>query len=130
DTGDVILARHDGEITYVDAENIELKHKKGTEKYPLFKFMRSNQGTLIHQRPIVATGDKVKAGDVLADGSSTGGGEVALGKNCLVAFMSWEGYNFEDAIILSERLVKEDELTSIHIEEYEIDARNTKLGDE
>jgi DNA-directed RNA polymerase subunit beta len=92
--------------------------------------MRSNQGTLIHQRPIVSSGQKVKVGDVLADGSSTGGGEVALGKNCLVAFMSWEGYNFEDAIILSERLVKEDELTSIHIEEYEIDARNTKLGDE
>ena len=92
--------------------------------------MRSNQGTMIHQRPIVKTGEKVKKGDVLADGSSTGGGEVALGKNCLVAFMSWEGYNFEDAIILSERLVKEDELTSIHIEEYEIDARNTKLGDE
>ncbi|HNI41016.1 MAG TPA: DNA-directed RNA polymerase subunit beta, partial [Solirubrobacterales bacterium] len=130
DTGDVILAEQDGEITYVDSEAIELKHKDGTDKYPLFKFMRSNQGTLIHQRPIVATGDKVKKGDVLADGSSTGGGEVALGKNCMVAFMSWEGYNFEDAIILSERLVKDDELTSIHIEEYEIDARNTKLGDE
>ena len=92
--------------------------------------MRSNQGTLIHQRPIVNVGDKVKAGDVLADGSSTAQGEIALGKNCLVAFMSWEGYNFEDAIILSERLVKDDELTSIHIEEYEIDARTTKLGDE
>ena len=92
--------------------------------------MRSNQGTIIHQRPIVKSGQKVKKGDVLADGSATGGGEIALGKNCLVAFMSWEGYNFEDAIILSERLVKEDELTSIHIEEYEIDARTTKLGDE
>jgi DNA-directed RNA polymerase subunit beta len=92
--------------------------------------MRSNQGTIIHQRPIVNSGVQVEAGDVLADGSSTGGGEIALGKNCLVAFMSWEGYNFEDAIILSERLVKEDELTSIHIEEYEIDARTTKLGDE
>ena len=92
--------------------------------------MRSNQGTIIHQRPIVNTGQKVKEGDVLADGSSTDGGEIALGKNCLVAFMSWEGYNFEDAIILSERLVKDDELTSIHIEEYEIDARTTKLGDE
>jgi DNA-directed RNA polymerase subunit beta len=130
DTGDVVLAAHDGEISYVDAEVIEVKHKSGTDKYPLFKFMRSNQGTLIHQRPIVNPGQKVKAGEVLADGSSTGGGEIALGKNCLVAFMSWEGYNFEDAIILSERLVKEDELTSIHIEEYEIDARNTKLGDE
>ena len=92
--------------------------------------MRSNQGTIIHQRPIVIVGDKVKAGDVLADGSSTAGGEIALGKNCLVAFMSWEGYNFEDAIILSQRLVKDDELTSIHIEEYEVDARTTKLGDE
>ena len=92
--------------------------------------MRSNQGTIIHQRPIVTVGDKVKEGDVLADGSSTAGGEIALGKNCLVAFMSWEGYNFEDAIIISERLVKDDELTSIHIEEYEIDARTTKLGDE
>ena len=130
DTGDVVLAENDGEITYVDAEAIEVKHKSGTDRFPLFKFMRSNQGTLIHQRPVVKTGQKVKKGDVLADGSSTAGGEVALGRNCLVAFMSWEGYNFEDAIIISERLVKEDELTSIHIEEYEIDARDTKLGDE
>ena len=94
------------------------------------KFMRSNQGTIIHQAPIVSVGDKVAEGDVLADGSSTAGGEIALGKNCLVAFMSWEGYNFEDAVIISERLAKDDELTSIHIEEYEIDARTTKLGDE
>ena len=92
--------------------------------------MRSNQGTIMHQRPIVDVGDEVKTGDVLADGASTAEGEIALGKNCLVAFMSWEGYNFEDAIIVSERLVKDDELTSIHIEEYEIDARTTKLGDE
>ena len=92
--------------------------------------MRSNQGTLIHQKPLVDAGEKVKKGQVLADGSSTDNGELALGKNCLVAFMSWEGYNFEDAIIISERLVKDDELTSIHIEEYEIDARTTKLGDE
>ena len=92
--------------------------------------MRSNQGTLIHQRPIVKLGDKVKAGDVLADGSSTRDGELALGKNLLVAFMPWEGYNFEDAIVISERLVKEDMLSSIHIHEYEIDARATKLGDE
>ena len=100
------------------------------DEYDLHKFMRSNQGTLIHQKPRVNVGDKVKKGDLLADGSSTDQGELALGKNCLVAFMSWEGYNFEDAIILSERLVKDDELTSIHIEEYEIDARTTKLGDE
>ena len=92
--------------------------------------MRSNQGTLIHQKPQVTVGQKVKAGELLADGSSTDAGELALGKNCLVAFMSWEGYNFEDAIIISERLVKDDELSSIHIEEYEIDARTTKLGDE
>jgi DNA-directed RNA polymerase subunit beta len=92
--------------------------------------MRSNQGTLIHHKPRVSTGQKIKSGDVLADGSSTDRGEMALGKNLMVAFMSWEGYNFEDAIILSKRLVQDDELTSIHIEEYEIDARTTKLGEE
>ena len=103
----------------------------GSDEYELQKFMRSNQGTLIHQKPrVVRPGQKVKAGDVLADGSATDKGEMALGKNLMVAFMSWEGYNFEDAIILSQRLVKDDELTSIHIEEYEIDARTTKLGDE
>ena len=100
------------------------------EEHELQKFMRSNQGTLIHQKPLVKAGQAVKPGDVLADGSATDLGEMALGKNLMVAFMSWEGYNFEDAIILSERLVKDDELTSIHIEEYEIDARTTKLGDE
>ncbi|MGH2924325.1 MAG: DNA-directed RNA polymerase subunit beta, partial [Solirubrobacterales bacterium] len=126
DTGDVILAHNEGEVHAVDAEKITV----GRTDYPLHKFMRSNQGTIIHQRPIVSVGDKVKEGDVLADASSTAGGEIALGKNCLVAFMSWEGYNFEDAIIISQRLVTEDELTSIHIEEYEIDARTTKLGDE
>jgi DNA-directed RNA polymerase subunit beta len=130
DTGDVVIAENDGEVTAVDADQIVVTHGSKRDEYDLHKFMRSNQGTIIHQRPIVSTGDKVKAGDVLADGSSTAGGEIALGKNCLVAFMSWEGYNFEDAIIISERLVKEDELTSIHIEEYEIDARTTKLGDE
>ena len=130
DTGDVILAENAGEVTYVDAERIVVTHGSKKDEYPLDKFMRSNQGTIIHQTPTVSVGDKVEAGDVLADGSSTAGGEIALGKNCLVAFMSWEGYNFEDAIILSERLFKDDELTSIHIEEYEIDARTTKLGDE
>jgi DNA-directed RNA polymerase subunit beta len=130
DTGDVILAESDGEVTYVDAEKIVVTHGSKRDEYSLDKFMRSNQGTLIHQTPIVGVGDKVKEGDVLCDGSSTAGGEIALGKNCLVAFMSWEGYNFEDAIIISSRLFKEDELTSIHIEEYEIDARTTKLGDE
>src|SRR2546426_10437614 len=130
DTGDVLLAESDGEVTYVDAERITVTHGSKKDEYELLKFMRSNQGTMIRQRPIVSVGDRVKEGDVLADGSSTAGGEIALGKNCLVAFMSWEGYNFEDAIIISERLVKDDELTSIHIEEYEIDARTTKLGDE
>ena len=130
DSGDVVLAIGDGEVTELDAERIVVSKGSKKDIYPLNKFQRSNQGTIIHQRPIVAIGDKVKEGDVLADGSSTSSGEIALGKNCLVAFMSWEGYNFEDAIILSERLVKDDELTSIHIEEYEIDARTTKLGDE
>ena len=126
DTGDVALAAEAGEVSYVDAERIVV----GKQEYELRKYMRSNQGTIIHQKPRVTAGQKVTAGQVLADGSSTDKGELALGKNCLVAFMSWEGYNFEDAIIISERLVKEDELTSIHIEEYEIDARTTKLGDE
>ena len=126
DSGDVVLAENSGEVSFVDAEKVVVDKAE----YPLHKYMRSNQGTIIHQRPLVSVGDKVKAGDPLADGSSTRNGELALGKNCLVAFMSWEGYNFEDAIILSERLVKDDELTSIHIEEYEIDARTTKLGDE
>jgi DNA-directed RNA polymerase subunit beta len=130
DSGDVILALSDGEVAYVDAERIVVTHGSKKDEYTLDKFTRSNQGTIIHQTPTVSVGEKVKAGDVLADGSSTAGGEIALGKNCLVAFMSWEGYNFEDAIILSSRLFKDDELTSIHIEEYEIDARTTKLGDE
>ena len=130
DTGDVVLADEAGTVSYVDAERIEIETKDGREEYPLQKFMRSNQGTLIHQKPLVTVGERARAGDVLADGASTSQGEMALGKNLLVAFMSWEGYNFEDAIILSKRLVKDDELTSIHIEEYEIDARSTKLGDE
>jgi DNA-directed RNA polymerase subunit beta len=131
DTGDVVLARNAGTIAHVDAESIVIETTKGEkDSYEVQKFMRSNQGTLIHQKPRVSTGQKVAAGEVLADGASTSEGEMALGKNLLVAFMSWEGYNFEDAIILSRRLVKDDELTSIHIEEYEIDARTTKLGDE
>src|SRR4029453_1452728 len=100
DTGDVVLADDGGEVTYVDAERITV----GKHEYPLEKFMRSNQGTIIHQKPRVALGERVKKGDLLADGSSTSGGELALGKNVLVAFMSWEGYNFEDAIIISEGL--------------------------
>ena len=130
DTGDVLLAREAGTITFVDAEQITIEGDSGVQEYRLDKFRRSNQGTLIHQKPLVRTGEAVEAGAVLADGSATDNGEMALGKNLMVAFMSWEGYNFEDAIILSRRLVQDDELTSIHIEEYEIDARTTKLGDE
>jgi DNA-directed RNA polymerase subunit beta len=131
DTGDVLLARSPGTVAFVDATEIVVESGDGArEEYQLQKFMRSNQGTLIHQKPLVASGQKVKVGDVLADGSSSDRGEMALGKNLMVAFMSWEGYNFEDAIILSKRLVRDDELTSIHIEEYEIDARTTKLGEE
>jgi DNA-directed RNA polymerase subunit beta len=131
DTGDVVIAEHDGTIDYVDATRIVVATEDGAkDDYELQKFMRSNQGTLIHQKPRVKPGAAVKSGQVLADGSASDRGEMALGKNLMVAFMSWEGYNFEDAIILSERIVKDDELTSIHIEEYEIDARTTKLGDE
>jgi DNA-directed RNA polymerase subunit beta len=131
DTGDVLLARAPGTVAFIDATEIVVESPDGgREEYQLQKFMRSNQGTLIHQKPLVASGQKVKTGDVLADGSSSDRGEMALGKNLMVAFMSWEGYNFEDAIILSKRLVRDDELTSIHIEEYEIDARTTKLGEE
>jgi DNA-directed RNA polymerase subunit beta len=130
DTGDLILAKNAGTVAYVDAEQIVVEHAEGRDEYPLQKFMRSNQGTLIHQKPLIVTGQTVAEGELLADGSASDNGDMALGKNLMVAFMSWEGYNFEDAIILSKRLVKDDELTSIHIEEYEIDARTTKLGDE
>ncbi len=130
DTGDVVVAEQAGTVADVEAERIVVETKDGRDEYELTKFMRSNQGTLIHQRPTVTLGDKIREGDVLADGSSTSQGELALGKNLLVAFMPFEGYNFEDAIVISERLVKEDGLSSIHIHEYEIDARSTKLGDE
>jgi DNA-directed RNA polymerase subunit beta len=130
DTGDVVVANRAGSVVDVDAEKVVVEAKDGKDEYELVKFMRSNQGTLIHQKPIVGLGDRVRQGDVLADGSSTAQGELALGKNLLVAFMPFEGYNFEDAIVLSERLVKDDVLSSIHIHEYEIDARSTKLGDE
>src|SRR5256884_1061933 len=130
DTGDVVLSQQAGTVVDVDAGHITVETKDGKDEYPLTKFMRSNQGTLIHHKPIVSLDDKVKADQVLADGSSTDQGELALGANLLVAFMPFEGYNFEDAIVISERLVKEDVLSSIHIHEYEIDARSTKLGDE
>jgi DNA-directed RNA polymerase subunit beta len=130
DTGDVVIALRAGVISEVDANHIVVKASDGEDRYELVKFMRSNQGTLIHQKPIVLEGDKVTAGQVLADGSASDEGELALGKNMLVAFMAWEGYNFEDSIILSERIVKDDVLSSVHIDEYEVDARSTKLGDE
>jgi DNA-directed RNA polymerase subunit beta len=130
DTGDVVIAGNAGTVVDVDAEKIVVETKDGKDSYDMTKFMRSNQGTLMHQRPIVGLGERVKAEQVLADGSSTSLGELALGKNLLVAFMPFEGYNFEDAIVISERLVKDDVLSSIHIHEYEIDARSTKLGDE
>jgi DNA-directed RNA polymerase subunit beta len=130
DSGDVVLASEAGTVVDVDADKIAVDTKDGRHDYTLTKFMRSNQGTLIHHKPVVRLGDKVTAGQVLADGSSTDEGELALGANLLVAFMSYEGFNFEDSIVISERLVKDDILSSIHIHEYEIDARSTKLGDE
>jgi DNA-directed RNA polymerase subunit beta len=130
DSGDVIVARSAGTVVDLDAERIVIEGRGTRDEYDLTKFMRSNQGTLIHHKPIVRQGDQVLAGAVLADGSSTDHGELALGANLLIAFMPFEGYNFEDAIVLSERLVKDEVLTSIHIHEYEIDARSTKLGDE
>jgi len=132
DSGDVIISPVDGEVVTVTGDEIVVKEKDANKKHTLrlLKFERSNQGTSINQKPIVAEGDTVKAGDVLADGPSTEDGELALGRNLLVAFMPWNGHNYEDAIILSERLVKDDVLTSIHIEEHEIEARDTKLGAE
>ncbi len=131
DTGDVLLAKRAGKVRGVSADRILIETEDGeVESCELLKFERSNQGTFIHQKPVVNVGDTVKPGTVLADGASTKDGELALGRNLLVAFMSWEGYNFEDSIIISERLVKDDVLTSVHIEEYEVEARSTKLGDE
>jgi DNA-directed RNA polymerase subunit beta len=131
DAADMILAEEDGTITEVDGNAITVQYKnKGRVVYRLLKFERSNQDTCINQKPIVAQGQTIKKGDILAHGPSTDNGELALGKNLVVGLMPWEGYNFEDAIILSERLVKDDVLTSIHIKEHEIDARDTKLGPE
>ena len=129
-----VLAEGDGVVTKVDATSVSVKYDSGeTKDYKLIKFLRSNHGTCINQRPIVAVGERVHGGEdptVLADGPATQDGEIALGRNILVGFMTWEGYNYEDAVLLNERLVKEDVYTSIHIEEYEIDARDTKLGPE
>lgn len=131
DSGVVVLAEQDGVVKKVSATEIIIRGKDNKDyTYKLLKFTRSNQGTCINQKPIVDVGDEVKKGEVIADGPSTDMGELALGKNVLVGFMTWEGYNFEDAILISERLVKDDVYTSIHIEEYEIEARDTKLGPE
>lgn len=132
DSGTVILAKNAGIIERVSADEIIVKRDdgQGRDKYKLLKFKRSNQGTCINQRPIVSKGEHVEKGETIADGPSTDKGEIALGRNLLIGFMTWEGYNYEDAILLNERLVMEDALTSIHIEEYEAEARDTKLGPE
>ena len=130
DCGITVLAQNDGTVEKVTGDDITIKTKKGLDTYKLRKFKRTNGGTCINQKPIVVKGEKVKAGDVIADGPSTQNGEMALGKNVLIAFTTWEGYNYEDAILLSERLVKEDVYTSIHIEEYDCECRDTKLGAE
>ncbi|MBR4020167.1 MAG: DNA-directed RNA polymerase subunit beta, partial [Firmicutes bacterium] len=132
DSGVVILAKNAGTVEYVDADNIAIRRDDNNEldEYKLLKFKRSNQGTCINQRPIVSHGEHIEAGEVIADGPSTDLGEIALGKNLLIGFMTWEGYNYEDAIILNERLLMNDVLTSLHIVEYEAEARDTKLGPE
>ncbi|MBQ9685827.1 MAG: DNA-directed RNA polymerase subunit beta [Oscillospiraceae bacterium] len=131
DSGVCVLAEGDGTVTKVDAQHITVRYDAGeTKEYKLIKFARSNQGTCINQRPIVSAGDRVEKGDVMADGPSTSNGEISLGKNILVGYMNWEGYNYEDAILLNERLVMEDVFTSLHVEEYECDSRDTKLGPE
>ena len=130
DSGNCVLAENDGVVTFVASDKIVVDENGSRHEYKLEKFVRSNQGTCMNQRPIVSKGDTVTAGQVIADGPSTANGEIALGKNPLIGFMTWEGYNYEDAVLLSERLVKEDVYTSVHINEYEIEARETKLGAE
>ncbi len=131
DSGTIPLAEGDGVVTRVTAREVIVQYDNGEEKtYHLTKFLRSNQSTCINMRPIVDLGERVKKGDVLADGPSTDKGEIALGKNALIGFMTWEGYNYEDAVLLNERLVRDDVYTSIHIEEYESESRDTKLGPE
>ena len=131
DSGTVPLAKDDGIVTRVSADAVTIKYDNlGEQTHKLIKFLRSNQGTCVNQRPIVDFGERVKKGDVIADGASTSLGEISLGKNALIGFMTWEGYNYEDAVLLNERLVREDVYTSIHVEEYEMEARDTKLGPE
>ena len=131
DSGVVVVSKHAGTVEKVDATHVDLRTDDGElVTYNIIKFLRSNQGTCINQRPIVAKGERVKVGDVLADGAATQNGEIALGKNALIGFMTWEGYNYEDAVLINEKMVRNDVYTSIHIEEYEIEARDTKLGPE
>lgn len=132
DSGVCILAKHAGTVKYVSGDKIIVTRADGAgiDEYNVLKFKRSNQSTCVNQRPIVFKGDKVEEGQVLADGPATDHGELALGRNAIAAYMPWEGYNYEDAVLLSEDLVKEDVFTSIHIEEYNCDARDTKLGPE
>ena len=131
DSGTVVLAKRAGKVTQVDAKTIGITTADGeVDTYELIKFMRSNQGTCINQRPIVSLGQEIEAGEVIADGPATSNGEISLGKNALIGFMTWEGYNYEDSVLINEKLVRDDVYTSIHIEEYEIEARDTKLGPE
>ncbi len=131
DSGVVVLAKRDGEVTFVSADTVKVRATNGEiDEYELIKFLRSNHGTCINQKPIVEVGEKVIAGQVIADGPATSKGEISLGRNALIGFMTWEGYNYEDAVLINERLVREDIYTSIHIEEYEIECRDTKLGPE
>ena len=131
DSGVVVLAKHSGRVTKVDAEQIEiLSDENILDHYDIIKFMRSNQGTFVNQRPIVTLNQRVEKGDVIADGPATDHGEISLGKNALVGFMTWEGYNYEDAVLINEKMVRNDVYTSIHIEKHEIEARDTKLGPE
>ncbi|MBR6741469.1 MAG: DNA-directed RNA polymerase subunit beta, partial [Clostridia bacterium] len=131
DSGVVVLAKRAGEVTYVSADTIKIRANNGEiDEYELIKFLRSNHGTCINQKPIVEVGEQVVEKQVIADGPATSGGEISLGRNALIGFMTWEGYNYEDAVLINERLVREDIYTSIHIEEYEIECRDTKLGPE
>ena len=131
DSGVCILAEEDGIVMSVDARNIRVQYDSGrVQDFEVVKFLRSNQGTCINQRPIVSRGQRVKKGEVLADGPATENGEIALGKNALIGFMTWEGYNYEDAVLINEKIVRDDVYTSIHIEEYDTEARDTKLGPE
>ena len=131
DSGTVVLAKRAGTVTQMDSKTIAITTADGeVDTYELIKFMRSNQGTCINQRPIVEIGQEVEAGEVIADGPATSNGEISLGKNALIGFMTWEGYNYEDAVLINEKLVRDDVYTSIHIEEYETEARDTKLGPE